>query len=135
MIWGIRLEGASRFAEYVGSIEEWMLEHGFKQGPGHGVGLPSPGPANCQHLPSTDFARDGAAQLQAALGWTGSMPCLLPRDRAARAIPKPVLACPCRATALVGQGKGVVKMGRVWRWQGQWLGHGGFALLFGCVFI
>lgn len=116
MIWGIRAEGASRFAEYVGSIEEWRLEHGFKLGLGHGVGSPSPGPVNCRHHPSIGFARDGAVWSQAAQGWAWSLPCLLPRDRATRAIPKPVLAHPCCAADLVGQGKGVVKMGWVWHW-------------------
>lgn len=36
MIWGMRVEGALHFAEYVGSMKEWKLEHGFKQGPRHG---------------------------------------------------------------------------------------------------
>lgn len=121
------MEGASRFAEYVASVEEWSPEHGFRQGPGRGVGLLLPGPANCQHHPSMDFAWRGAVWSQTALEWMGlchnschrAGQCVHPENSASVSI-----LCPWA-------GKEIVKMGR----QGRWLVHGWFPPLFSCVVI
>lgn len=108
-VWGIRVEGASCFGEYSGSVEEWSPEHGFSQGPGCGVGLLSPGPANCQHHPSMDFAWGGAVWCQTALEWIMPVPPVT--ELGSVYIPKTGI-CSCCACGADRAGEGIVKMGR-----------------------